>query len=145
MSTLAVLIDYSQKHENILTNDNKEDDAEYGTLIPFLKAAWICLFLEVFAIIHIQVTLKEEVNSKETYIREKTYKHTLGNIIISDGIIETVSIISQFVLFRYLEYETPGGFALSVGSSMFNYVVSFHELMEAADLRTYVLEGQQRK
>ena len=101
MSTLAVLIDYASKHNDLLEDGS---DVNYNTLIPFMRAAWICLVLEVFAIIHMQLTLNEETSSNETYILEETYYHTISNIIVSDGILETVSMISQFILFKYLEY-----------------------------------------
>lgn len=51
MSTLAVLIDYASKHTDLLdvgelsADDKATSLADHQTLIPFMRAAWICLIL----------------------------------------------------------------------------------------------------
>ena len=49
------------------------------------------------------------------------------NIIVSDGVLETLSLILQTIMLYYLDLATTIGFVLSVIATFLDYFISYRE------------------
>ena len=84
-------------------------------------------------------------SSKDRMLPDILFKYLKFIIVLFDYVVELIIVSLSFWMFYHTEFETLGGFILSVSSTFLDWYLSWLELKQLENLRAYTRTAIMRK
>ena len=90
--------------------------------------------------LHMFYLTRTELQENTLVLNYSRFVQMKLNMIISDGVIESVLLLIQSYLVYKLDLDTIGGFLLSSFSTLLDYIISIMEYRQAVNMRRFLVK-----